>query len=136
LKGKNDEERVATARVVISCVEGMHSAASNEAPPYFERASYELGADKMKKAGAALERDLGYSAAAAYVFGEFDAETIFSEEATDMDYQYLGLQAPGKPEGRAKLYADHVWRAFEATAIARTGSGGESADEDGADDAN
>jgi hypothetical protein len=114
----------------------MHSAASNEAPPYFERASYELGADKIKKAGAALERDLGYSAVAAYVFGELDAEAIFGEEATDKDYQYLGVQKPGAPEGRAKLYADHVWGAFGATTIAKTGSGGETADEDGADDGN
>ena len=134
LKGKTAEERVASARVIISCVEGMHSAASNEAPPYFERASYELGANKIKKAGAALDRDLGYSAAAAYVFGELDAETIFSEEATDKDYKYLGLQTPGTPEGRAKLYADHVWKAFGATTEANTGTGGQSSDDDGVDD--
>lgn len=136
LKGETSEERVATARVVISCVEGMHTVASNEAPPYFERASYELGVDKIKKAGAALEQDLGYSAAAAYVFGELDAETIFGEEANDNDFAYLGLMNPGAPVGRAQLYADHVWGAFGATTLAKTRSGGESADEDGADDGN
>jgi hypothetical protein len=72
----------------------MHSAASNEAPPYFERASYELNTGTEKKAGAKLDTDLEFSAAAAYAFGGRDADSIFSEEATDTDYKYLGMKAP------------------------------------------
>jgi exodeoxyribonuclease V gamma subunit len=136
LIGESPEERVATARVVIACVEGMHIAATNGALPYFERASYELSANQPKKASAALERDLGFSAAAAYAFNDQDAASIFGEKATDDDFAYLGEQADGSPTGRAQLYAEYVWGAFGATTIAKSGSGGESSDEDGADDDN
>jgi hypothetical protein len=136
LKGETPEERMATARVVISCVEGMHSAASNEAPPYFERASFELGAKKYNKAGAALDRDLTYSAAAAYVFGEIATEAIFSKEANNEDFMYLGLKKPGAPVGRAQLYADFVWGAFVDTTVVKTSSGEQSSDEEGVEDDN
>ena len=105
--------------MVIACVEGMHTAATNGALPYFERASYELSANQPKKASAALERDLGFSAAAAYAFNDQDAESIFGEKATDDDFAYLGEQADGAPTGRAQLYADYVWGAFGATTIAK-----------------
>jgi hypothetical protein len=102
----------------------MHAAASNEAPPYFERASFELNVAaqapntrNLKKAALGLDTDLEYSAAAAYAFGERDAESIFSEEATDSDYKYLGKKAPKDPEGRAELYAKHVWGDFGSTTI-------------------
>ena len=117
LKGDTPAERIATAQIIFSCVEGMHAAASNEAPPYFERASFELAAGDLKKATAGLSTDLEYSAAAAYAFGEHDAESIFSEEATDSDYKYLGKKAPKDPEGRAELYAKHVWGNFDSTTI-------------------
>jgi hypothetical protein len=109
----------------------MHTAATHGALPYFERASYELSANQPKKASAALERDLGFSAAAAYTFNDQDAASIFGEKATDDDFTYLGEQADGSPIGRAQL-----WGAFGATTIAKSGSGGESSDEDGADDDN
>ena len=124
LKGDTPAERLATAQIVLSCVEGMHAAASNEAPPYFERASYELNlaaqtlnTRNLKKAAQGLDTDLEYSAAAAYAFGERDAESIFSEEATDSDYKYLGKKAPKDSEGRAELYAKHVWGDFGSTTI-------------------
>jgi exonuclease V gamma subunit len=124
LKGETPAELIATARIVLSCVEGMHAAASNEAPPYFERASFELNVAaqapntrNLKKATQGLDTDLEYSAAAAYAFGERDAESIFSEEATDSDYKYLGKKAPKDPEGRAELYAKHVWGDFGSTTI-------------------
>jgi hypothetical protein len=111
----------------------MHTAASNEAIPYFERASHELNAGTEKKAGGKLDKDLEYSAAAAYAFGERDADSIFGEEANDTDYQYLGMTAPKDPEGRAKLYADHVWSAFESTTTVISATGGESPDDEEGD---
>lgn len=134
LIGENPTERIATAKIVLSCVEGMHTAASNGALPYFERASKELAMGTEKKARAKLGKDLEYSAAAAYAFGERDANSIFSEEATDADYQYLGKNAPNEPQGRADLYAKHVWEAFSSTTNVISAIGGESSDEDGEDD--
>ena len=87
-----------------------------------------------KKARAKLGKDLEYSAAAAYAFGERDANSIFSEEATDTDYQYLGKNAPNEPQGRAKLYAKHVWDAFDSTTTVISATGGESSEDDGEDD--
>ena len=133
LKGDTNEERIDTAKIVLSCVEGMHTAASNEAVPYFERASHELNAGSEKKAGGKLTTDLEYSAAAAYAFGERDADSIFGEEATDADYQYLGMTAPKETECRAKLYANHVWGAFESTTTTIAASGGESPDDEDGD---
>jgi exodeoxyribonuclease V gamma subunit len=134
LNGNTPAERIATAQLVLSCVEGMHTAASNEAPPFFERASQELANGTKKKAGAKLNTDLEYSAAAAYAFGERDANSIFSEEATDTDYQYLGMKAPKEPQGRAALYATHVWGTFESTTTIIGATGGDSGDEEGDDD--
>ncbi len=134
LKGDTPTERIATAHIVVSCVEGMHMAASNEATPYFERASQELATGTKKKAGAKLTTDLEYSAAAAYAFGERDADSIFSEEATDTDYQYLGMKAPQKPQCRATLYATHVWGTFKSTTTVIDATGGDSGDEEGSDD--
>jgi exodeoxyribonuclease V gamma subunit len=134
LNGNTPAERIATAHLVLSCVEGMHTAASNEAPPFFERASQELANGTKKKAGAKLNTDLEYSAAAAYAFGERDANSIFSEEATDTDYQYLGMKAPNEPQGRAELYATHVWGTFESTTTVIGATGGDSGDEEGDDD--
>jgi hypothetical protein len=131
--GDTNEERVATAKMVLSCVEGMHSAASNEAIPYFERASHELTIGTEKKAGGKLDKDLEYSAAAAYAFGERDADSIFAEEATSTDYQYLGMKVPKDLDGRAKLYADHVWGAFASTTSIIAATGGQSPDEDEGD---
>jgi hypothetical protein len=133
LLGDTNEKRIETAKIVLSCVEGMHTAASNEAIPYFERASHELNAGTEKKAGGKLDKDLEYSAAAAYAFGERDADSIFGEEANDTDYQYLGMTAPKDPEGRAKLYADHVWSAFESTTTVISATGGESPDDEEGD---
>ena len=127
--GDTNEERIATAKIVLACVEGMHTAASNEAIPYFERASHELNVGTEKKAGGKLTTDLEYSAAAAYEFGERDTDSIFGEEATDTDYQYLGMTAPKDPEGRAKLYANHVWGAFESTTTVIAATGGQSPDD-------
>lgn len=126
LNGDTDEERMASARSVISCVEGMHTAASNEAPPFFERASYELNDNQPKKARDALEIDLDRSEAAAYAFEDHDSQVIFGEEATDEDFKYLGLQAPAQRVGRALLYANHVWNAFKDTTAAKNESGGQS----------
>jgi hypothetical protein len=134
LIGETPEERVATARVVIACVEGMHTAATNGALPYFERASYELSANQPKKASAALDRDLSFSAAAAYVFGEEVTESIFSKEAIDDDFKYLGVEKTNAPVVRAQLYADYVWGAFANTTILKTSSGEQSSDEDGVED--
>jgi exonuclease V gamma subunit len=131
LNGETPAERLATAKIVISCVEGMHTAASNEPPPYFERASYELATDNMKKAIKGLSTDLDYSAASAFAFGDLDADSIFSEKATATDYQYLGLTAPSEPQGRAELYADFVWGAFASTTTVISATGGESSDDDG-----
>jgi hypothetical protein len=134
--GDTNEKRIATAKIVLSCVEGMHTAASNEAIPYFERASHELNAGTEKKAGGKLDKDLEYSAAAAYAFGERDADSIFAEKATDTDYQYLGIPAPEDPEDpedredRAKLYANHVWGAFESTTSIIAATGGQSPDDE------
>jgi exodeoxyribonuclease V gamma subunit len=133
LLGDTNEKRIETAKIVLSCVEGMHTAASNEAIPFFERASHELNAGTEKKAGGKLDKDLEYSAAAAYAFGERDADSIFGEEANDTDYQYLGMTAPKDPEGRAKLYADHVWSAFESTTTVISATGGESPDDEEGD---
>lgn len=134
LNGETSAERIATAQLVLSCVEGMHTAASNEAPPFFERASQELANGTKKKAGAKLNTDLEYSAAAAYAFSERDANSIFSEEATSTDYQYLGMKAPNEPQGRAELYADFVWGAFESTTTVIGATGGDSDDEEGDND--
>ena len=134
LNGETPAERIATALIVVSCVEGMHTAASNEAPPYFERASYELASGTEKGAGTKLTTDLEYSAAAAYAFGDLDADSIFSEEATAADYKYLGIKAPKDPEGRAGLYANYVWGAFESTTTVISATGGESSEDDGEDD--
>lgn len=134
LNGETPAERIATAQLVLSCVEGMHTAASNEAPPFFERASQELANGTKKKAGAKLNTDLEYSAAAAYAFSERDANSIFSEEATDTDYQYLGMKAPNEPRGRAELYADFVWGTFESTTTVIGATGGDSDDEAGDND--
>jgi exodeoxyribonuclease V gamma subunit len=134
LNGDTPAERIATAHIVMSCVEGMHTAASNEAPPYFERASYELASGTEKEAGTKLTTDLEYSAAAAYAFGNLDADSIFSQEATDTDYKYLGIKAPKDPEGRAELYANYVWGAFGSTTTVISAIGGESSDDDGDDD--
>jgi hypothetical protein len=112
----------------------MHTAASNEAPPFFERASKELSSGTQKKAETKLNKDLEYSAAAAYAFGDLDADSIFSEEATDTDYKYLGIKAPKDPEGRAELYANYVWGAFESTTTVINAIGGEDSDDDGEDD--
>jgi len=131
LNGDTRAERRATAQLVLSCVEGMHTAASNEAPPFFERASQELVNGTKKKAGAKLNLDLEYSAAAAYAFGGRDADSIFSEKATTTDYQYLGLKVPSEPRGRAELYATHVWGTFESTTTVISATGGESSDDDG-----
>jgi exodeoxyribonuclease V gamma subunit len=133
LLGDNNDKRIETAKIVLSCVEGMHTAASNEAIPYFERASHELNAGTEKKAGGKLDKDLEYSAAAAYAFGERDADSIFGEEANDTDYQYLGMTTPKESEGRAKLYADHVWSAFESTTTVISATGGESPDDEEGD---
>ena len=133
LIGDTNEERIATAKIVLSCVEGMHTAASNEAIPYFERASHELNVGTEKKAGGKLDKDLEYSAAAAYAFGERDADSIFAEEATNTDYQYLGMKVPKDPDGRAKLYADHVWSAFASTTAIIAATGGQSPDDDEGD---
>lgn len=134
LNGDTPAERIAMAHIVVSCVEGMHTAASNEAPPYFERASYELASGTEKGAGTKLTTDLEYSAAAAYAFGDLDADSIFSEEATDADYKYLGIRAPKDPEGRAELYANYVWGAFESTTTVINAIGGETSDDDGDND--
>ena len=134
MNGETPSERIATAHLVLSCVEGMYTAASNEAPPYFERASQELANGTEKKAGSKLSTDLEYSAAAAYAFGERDADSIFSEEATATDYQYLGLKVPSEPQGRAKLYATHVWGTFESTTTVISAIGGDSSDEEGDED--
>jgi hypothetical protein len=112
----------------------MHTAATNGALPYFERASYELSANQPKKASAALDRDLSYSAAAAYVFGEEVTESIFSKEAIDDDFKYLGVKKTNAPVVRAQLYADYVWGAFANTTILKTSSGEQSSDEDGVED--
>lgn len=134
LNGETPAERIATALIVVSCVEGMHTAASNEAPPYFERASYELASGTEKGAGTKLTIDLEYSAAAAYAFGDLDADSIFSEKATIADYTYLGINAPKDPEGRAELYANYVWGAFESTTTVISATGGETSDDDGEGD--
>jgi hypothetical protein len=134
LNGDTPTERIATAHIVVSCVEGMHTAASNEAPPYFERASYELASGTEKGAGTKLTTDLEYSAAAAYAFGDLDVDSIFSEEATASDYKYLGIKASKDPEGRAELYANYVWGAFESTTTVISATGGESSEDDGEDD--
>ena len=134
LIGDSPAERIATAQRVVLCVEGMHAAASNEAPPFFERASKELASGTQKKAETKLAKDLEYSAAAAYAFGDLDADSIFSEEATDTDYKYLGMKAPKDPEGRAELYAKHVWDAFDSTTTVISATGGESSEDDGEDD--
>jgi hypothetical protein len=134
LNGETPAERIATAHLVLSCVEGMHTAASNEAPPFFERASQELANGTKKQAGAKLDTDLEYSAAAAYAFGERDANSIFSEEATDTDYRYLGLTAPKEPQGRAELYATHVWGTYASTTTVIGATGGDSGDEEGNND--
>jgi hypothetical protein len=136
LMGNTNEERIATARIVLSCVEGMHTAASKEAIPYFERASHDLNAGAVKNAGEKLSKDLEYSAATAYAFSERDADSIFGEKATDTDYQYLGIPAPEDPEDRedrAKLYADHVWGAFGNTTSIIAATGGESPNDDEGD---
>ena len=134
LKGDTPAERIATAHIVVSCVEGMHTAASNEAPPYFERASYELATGTEKGAGTKLTTDLDYSAAAAFAFGDRDADSIFSEEASDADYQYLGINAPKDPEGRAELYANFVWGTFSNTTTVVNAIGGEDSDNGGEND--
>ena len=131
LIGDTPAERIATAQKVISCVEGMHTASSNEAPPFFERASKEIANGTEKKAESKLTKDLEYSAAAAYAFSGLDAESIFDEKATSTDYQYLGVQAPKEPGGRAELYANYVWGAFESTTTIISATGGESSDDDG-----
>jgi hypothetical protein len=134
LIGDTPAERIATAQRVVLCVEGMHAAASNEAPPFFERASKELASGTQKKAEKKLTTDLEYSAAAAYAFGDLDADSIFSEEATAADYKYLGIKAPKDSEGRAELYANYVWGAFESTTTVISATGGESSEDDGEDD--
>jgi len=101
--------------------------------PYFERASHDLNAKKMKEAGKKLSKDLEYSAATAYAFGERDADSIFAEKATDTDYQYLGMPAPKDKEYRAKLYANHVWGAFASTTSIIAATGGQSPDDDEGD---
>jgi hypothetical protein len=88
----------------------------------------------MKKAIKGLSTDLDYSAASAFAFGDLDADSIFSETATATDYQYLGMTAPSEPQGRAELYADFVWGAFESTTTVISATGGESSDDDGEDD--
>lgn len=139
LMGDTNEERIKTAKAVLSCVEGMHTAASNEAIPYFERASHDLNAGAVKNAGENLSKDLEYSAATAYAFSERDADSIFGEKATDTDYQYLGIPAPEDPEDpedredRAKLYANHVWGAFASTTSIIAATGGQSPDDDEGD---
>ena len=134
MNGDTRAERRATAQLVLSCVEGMHTAASNEAPPFFERASQELVNGTKKKAGAKLNLDLEYSAAASYAFGGRDADSIFSEKATKTDYQYLGKKVPSEPRGRAELYATHVWGTFESTTAVISATGGDSSDEESDDD--
>ena len=134
LVGETPAKRIETARIVLSCVEGMHTAASNEAPPYFERASYELNTGTEKKAGAKLDTDLEFSAAAAYAFSGRDADSIFSEEATDTDYKYLGMKAPKEAQGRAELYATHVWGTFAITTNVIGASGGDTSDDEGDND--
>lgn len=134
LNGDTTDERIAMAHIVVSCVGGMHTAARNEAPPYFERASYELASGNKETAGTKLTIDLEYSVAAAYTFGERDTMSIFSEEATDADYKYLGIKAPDDPEKRADLYANYVWGAFERTTTAINATGRETSDDDGEGD--
>jgi hypothetical protein len=75
-----------------------------------------------------------YSAAAAFAFGDRDADSIFSEEASDADYQYLGINAPKDPEGRAELYANFVWGTFSNTTTVVNAIGGEDSDNGGEND--
>jgi hypothetical protein len=95
----------------------MQRAASNGPIPYFERASHEL----HKANGASgsvvkkLDKDLEYSAATNYFYGDVDPESIFEESATPQDYINLGESPVDPPIARAKLFAEHIWAKFEAT---------------------
>jgi hypothetical protein len=117
LKGTTNSERIDSARAIVSCYEGMQRAASNGPIPYFERASHEL----HKANGASgsvvkkLDKDLEYSAATNYFYGDVDPESIFEESATPQDYINLGESPVDPPIARAKLFAEHIWAKFEAT---------------------
>jgi exodeoxyribonuclease V gamma subunit len=123
LKGDSPEARLASAAIVLSCLEGMHRAASIDAPPFFERASFALETKGEHKAETALDTDLQYSAPAAHLFGHLDPEVIFETMPAAGDYKALGLHAPDEPESRAQLYARHVWGTFRSTTTMITEAG-------------
>ena len=119
LEGDTPEERIRHANIVIARVEGMYNAALNGAPPYFEKASYELSKGEKKKARGAFESDLAYSEENAYIFGNRDVEEIFNEKLTSKDYALLHRDDdnPGNIKKRADFYAKHVWDAYTETTM-------------------
>jgi hypothetical protein len=64
------------------------------------------------------------------LFGEVEETKVSILVASLIDLADTTTEVPKDPDGRAKLYADHVWSAFASTTTIIAATGGQSPDDD------
>lgn len=113
VRGGHAQQRRESAVRFASMALDMWRCASKGLLPMFPQASAELGRGNTKKARDAFERDRLSAVEIGYFFGDMSWDDIMSELVRDFD-------PPGAAPGRARRYAEYLWRTFDETMVLST----------------